>query len=518
MKLVLPPRVSASQFDAALKAMATVVGNEWVLNSNEDRYTYLDAFALDDGSSHAPSAIVAPDSVEQIQAVVQLANKYKLPIWPIARGKNYGYGGAAPEMPGTVVLDLSRMKRVLEVNEKNGYCLIEPGVGFFDLYDYLIAHKIDLWMSVPGNSLGSVVGNALERGVGPQPYGLHTAQICGLEVVLPTGELVRTGTGAMAGSQTWNLAPYNYGPTWDQMFCQSNFGIVTKMGFWLMPAPEATMSLQVSLPREEDLGWVVDRLHPLRLRGAIGQDIAFRNYIAIAAGRSQRGQWYQGDGAMPEDAAAAMRKKLGIGWWTFNITLYGYEEVIAANARIIAASLEDGVDKEPAWTTWRQGDPIERSGAGIPHTRSLHRLNWMGGRGAHLGFSPTLPPDGDKVQAQYQRAKKRFEEYNIDYYGSFSLSHRSVTNVNMILFNRDDRVMTENIDRLFHVLVADAAAQGYGEYRTHLSYMDEVAKTFDFNDNALWRLNERIKDALDPAGVLAPGKQGIWPAAYRGGR
>ena len=59
-------------------------------------------------------------------------------------------------------------------------------------------------------------------------------------------------------------------------------------------------------------------------------------------------------------------------------------------------------------------------------------------------------------------------------------------------------------------LVADAKEHGYGEYRTHLDYMDHVAGTYDWNGGALLKLNQKVKDALDPNGVLAPGKSGIW--------
>jgi 4-cresol dehydrogenase (hydroxylating) len=84
-----------------------------------------------------------------------------------------------------------------------------------------------------------------------------------------------------------------------------------------------------------------------------------------------------------------------------------------------------------------------------------------------------------------------------------------------MLYDRDDAAMTARTRELFAALVDDAAKAGYSEYRTHLSYMDQVARSFDFNNHALLRLNEKVKDALDPVGILAPGKSGIWPRAYR---
>src|SRR5690606_17544492 len=190
MQLSLPEGLSLQQFEAALRAFAGVVGDDWVLATDLDRDTYLDQFAWDE-AAHAPSAAVAPETAEQVQAIVRMANEHRTPLWVISRGKNFGYGGAAPVMKGAVVLDLSRMKRI-EIDVDNAVALLEPGVGFFDLYDHIQANNIPLWLSVPGNSWGSVVGNALDRGVGYTDYGEHASKIHGLEVVLPTGEFVRT--------------------------------------------------------------------------------------------------------------------------------------------------------------------------------------------------------------------------------------------------------------------------------------------------------------------------------------
>jgi 4-cresol dehydrogenase (hydroxylating) flavoprotein subunit len=518
MPLVLPPNVSEKQFQKALDAFAGVVGRQWVLATDEDRTTYMDIYAPGDADQHIPGAAVGPQSAEEVQAIVRLANEYKVPLWPISRGKNLGYGAAAPNMPGTVVLDLGRMKRILDVNERFGYCLIEPGVGFFDLFAYLQEHKIPLWMSVPANAWGSVVGNALERGYGYTPYGENTKNICGLEVVLPNGEMVRTGTGAMSNSPCWHLFKYGFGPSWDQVFVQSNYGVVTKMGMWLMPEPESTLGLKMQLPNPDDVGWAVDALQPLRMNGVLQQNPSIGNSLRVVATQTPRSQWYQGDGALPDDVLRTILDKYNLGWWGIDLRLYGYDEVNEVHAKIIKAAFAKHTKQEFEITKWHRGEPIEDSGAGVPATRALQIINWRGGRGGHLGFSPVLPASSEHVLKQFHSTKKRYDEIGVDYYGSFTLFDRYTTNVNMMVYDRDDNATTTKVRNLFKVLVADAAKEGYSEYRTHISFMDDVALSFDYNNHALLRLNETVKDALDPNGILAPGKQGIWPKAFRGSR
>lgn len=77
------------------------------------------------------SAVVAPRNVPDVQAIVRLANDFEIPLWPFSIGRNVGYGGAAPRVPGSVGVDMGRnMKRVLEVNEEGAYAFVEPGVTF----------------------------------------------------------------------------------------------------------------------------------------------------------------------------------------------------------------------------------------------------------------------------------------------------------------------------------------------------------------------------------------------------
>ncbi len=517
MKLILPPGLSAAKLDKALAAFAGIVGEQWVLATDEDRETYLDIYAPGDEEAHAPSAAVCPATTEEVQAVMRVANEHKVPLWPISRGKNFGYGGTAPVMSGTVVLDLSRMNRILEVDPKLGYCLIEPGVGFFDLYEYLTKNDIPLWMGIPGNAWGSVLGNALERGFSSTPYGEHSASLCGLEVALPNGELVRTGTGAMSNSKTWPLFRFGYGPSWDQLFVQSNFGVVTKAGFWLMPEPQSTLSMSLKLPNPEDIGWLVDVLTPLRISRLIDHNIGITSYMGSATTTSQRAEWYDGKGALPDGVVKAIMDKTGAGWWNLSLKLYGLPEVNEAHRKAIEAAFSAHTNALFAITRWNRGEKGP-GGAPRPSVFPLQIVNWHGGRGGHLGFSPALPANGKLVLEQLERTRARFREHGIDYSGTFYISGRHVINVNIIIFNRDDADLTGRTRALFRDLVEDSAREGYCEYRTHLTYMDQVAQAFDYNRHALMRLNETVKDALDPNGVLAPGKSGIWPKSLRGKR
>jgi FAD/FMN-containing dehydrogenase len=125
-----------------------------------------------------------------------------------------GYGGAAPRVRGSVVIDLGRrMNKVLDINSEDCTCLLEPGVSFYALYEEIQSKGYkNLWIDVPDLGGGSVIGNTIDRGVGYTPYGDHWANHSGLEVVLPTGEVIRTGMGALPGSNTWQTFPYGFGP------------------------------------------------------------------------------------------------------------------------------------------------------------------------------------------------------------------------------------------------------------------------------------------------------------------
>src|SRR5215471_5885655 len=260
--MALPEGVTQANFDRALREFEKAVGAQWVFTSEADVALYKDAYSPFQGEpeERTASAAVAPYTVEEVQAVVRAANTYRIPLYTISTGKNLGYGGSAPRLSGSVVLDLKRMNRILEVDDRNHYALVEPGVSYFDLYRHTQEKGLGVFIDAPDPGWGSPVGNTLDRGGGHTPLRDHFASLCGLEVVLANGDLVRTGMGAIPNSKTWQQYKYGFGPYVDGIFTQSNYGIITKMGVWLYPMPEMRITGIVSVPKHDDLIPMVDML------------------------------------------------------------------------------------------------------------------------------------------------------------------------------------------------------------------------------------------------------------------
>jgi FAD/FMN-containing dehydrogenase len=184
----------------------------------------------------SPALVVRPTSTEQVQATVRIAAEERCSLTVRVAGSNVG-GLAIPPVGG-VVVDLSRMNRILDVQPGEMYALIEPGVTWEQLKAHLAEQQIPLRMGYPLSPPDtSIVANCLLDGLGNLSlrYGAMADWIGGLEVVLPDGQLARTGAAAL--SPSW----FGRGPLPDLsglFVCwQGTTGIVTKMAFQLWPSP-----------------------------------------------------------------------------------------------------------------------------------------------------------------------------------------------------------------------------------------------------------------------------------------
>ena len=505
----------------AVARFAGVVGADWARSSEAELSDYHDPFHFGNRQDHAPSAVVSPQSVEEVQAILRIANEERVPLWTVSQGKNLGYGGAAPALSGSIVLELKRMNRVLEIDDVSGHALIEPGVSFFDLHRALRDGGHRLWVSAPALGWGSVVGNALERGLGCHSYADHEANICGLEVVLPDGDLLRTGMGAMERSCAWQLNKAGFGPSADGLFMQSNLGVVTKMGVWLMPQPECFYFCHVRFEHDDDLGPLVETIRPFKIDGTIPCRAIAVIAIRVAQSLTQRDQWGGGKQALAPDVVLQMRRQLDIGAWTLVFGLYGREAVVGPQLEIVRAAFE-AIPGARLTATRYDGDVHEdevaithKQYAGVPGLDPLKIVGWAGPEGAHLGFSPISPLTADHALRQAEMVRATAARFGFDYGTAFGALGRRLNQVFMMIYDRTDPEETARARACFEALVKEGAAAGYSEYRAHISFMDLVAEQYAWGDHAQMRLNRRLKDLLDPNGILSPGKQGIWPRRFR---
>ena len=500
---MLPQGISERDFARALDEFRAAVGAEWVFDSDEDMQLYRDAYSPFWGESEErlASAAVAPDTVEEVQAVMRAANRYRIPMYPISTGRNLAYGGAAPVYSGSVVLDLKRMNRVLEVDTRNASALVEPGVSYFDLYNYIQERGLDVWIDPPDPGWGSVIGNALDGGGGwtAYPFRDHFGAHCGMEIVTAEGEVVRTGMGALPNAKSWQENKWGYGPWVDGLFRQSNMGVVTKMGFWLMPRPEAYISGTAQIGNDNGVVALIDTLNLLENEHVIN-------------GSTQLGGGGQG--------------------WSLQIPIYGPANVIRAQLDYARSRFEaiEGCtfnETEMVRTTPPGAEPppgVRLVNFGVPNLstfsllgRSQFQPNPAGG---HIGFSPIIPRRGEELIKFRDFYRSNLAEIsggeNLGIQGPVFMTNWERSLVGLIMFPISKNAEENRKIRVaFERWVAIAAEQGWAEYRAPAAFQDLVSDTYSYNDHALRKLREKIKDAVDPNGIISAGRYGVWPRHLR---
>ena len=500
--MTLTTRLDESSVSAAIVALTEALGDDNVITSAGELLDYRDPYDYKGSDEHTGAAVVTPEKVGDVQEIVRIANEFRVPLWTFGQGRNYAYGGPAPRVKGSIQLSFRKMNRVLDVDDELAYAVVEPGVRFQDLYDHLRDGGYRLWPSIPDLGWGSVVGNTLDSGRGYTRYGDHPSTQCGMEVVLANGELLRTGMGGMSGSKVWHLFRESYGPNHAGLFFQSNFGIVTKMGVWLMRAPEVYVSGWATWRDDELVAGAVDALRELMFDGVITNQP-----LLGFGGPSESGR---------DPARAA-------GWSASRCTAASrHRSPVRAGPRG-ADQRRDDVhvgrrDYRGDEERVRHHDP-RRQGAGrSSRPRAAGDVQEAQRRGRRAPRPVRArPADGADVPASIRLRRELYDRHGLPYGAGIVLLQRSALHISPVVFDTRDEQATRAGYAAYNAMVEDLAKAGYPVYRTNIQSMDVVADQFDFGDHAQRRLNERLKDLLDPNGILSPGKQGIWPAHMRDG-
>ena len=508
----LPTGVSEKHFRKALDEFREVCGVEWVFDNETDLSTYVDPYSSMKGieGRSFPSAAVAPTSVEKVQQVVGIANKYKIPLWIISTGKNYGYGGPDALVDGSVIVDLKRMNRILEINEERAYAIVEPGVSSHDLYREIKKRGYKLWVDGPSPAYSSIIANTSERGVGYGLAGTRLDHQCGMEVVLPNGEVLRTGMGGVEGSETWAQYKFGFGPYVDGLFSQSSFGIITKMGIWLTPEPEHFIAAKITTDKFDTVYPIIDTLVPLRIKGIVQNAVSVMPAMPPITADAAR------MGPPPPQMVKMMRQKLG---WNIRAGFYGVEKVAEGNFKAAQKTLSaalPGAKFEVERYQQPYGDPIAWSSeaklaAGIPSFDEQEFWDH-----SIVFGSLVFPSTGQGYKTLVELVDRMMEKHGASISIGAIHNHEPRACIGLMLaFTGKDPEMNARTNTMMKDFFAEGSKLGFGEYRAPLAYMQDAADGYSYNNNAQNRFFTALKDHLDPNGIFAPGKNGIWPERFR---
>ncbi|HEX7194525.1 MAG TPA: FAD-linked oxidase C-terminal domain-containing protein [Chthoniobacterales bacterium] len=237
-------------------------------------------------ASHLPDVVVEPRSAEQISKLLRFANERKIPV--TARGAGYGYvGGCVPEHGG-IALALIGMNRIKEIAVADGVAVVEPGVITGDLQREARNHRLFYPPDPASLKNSSIGGNIATNAGGPRclKYGVTRHYVLGLEVILADGTIVRIGGRTHKNKTGFDLVGLFVGS-------EGMLGIVTEAILRLLPLPPARASISASFPTVEDAAAAVQMI---LLRGFLPSALEIADQFTLEAARRHLGREIVPDG------------------------------------------------------------------------------------------------------------------------------------------------------------------------------------------------------------------------------
>jgi hypothetical protein len=311
-----------------------------------------------------------------------------------------------------------------------------------------------------------------------------------MEVMLADGDLVRTGQFAISNSPSAHLSKFSFGPSIEGLFLQSNLGIVTKMGIWLHPQPQAYMSCSWDMPNFEDVETIVEIFGALRRDGLLPNSVYVSNIVEWLGMTGKRAELWPHDGPIPDSRLRELQKQLGFGYWNVKFGLYGARDVVLSHfnelKKIIgkkAPGHEERLqghifsgDNEELLEATSVPDPHGGFFVGVPSLWSLPMVKYRlpkekPGIGAHADYSPIIPSDGKTVLEWVTTARRVCEAEGFDLFCDFFMHERHVIFVNMMVFDKSNPEHRRAVDAIFRGLYKEGRKRGFSKYRSHINYM-----------------------------------------------
>ena len=446
-----------------------------------------------------PAAVARPGTTEDVRQLVMLASTLRLPMHPVSGGKTWGFGSSCAPGDGWLIVDLNRMNRILEVNDELAYAVIEPGVTQGQLCEFLLREHPSLMFDI--NNSGpdaSVMGSVLQRCAGSLTQASHFSRLCGMEVVLADGRIVHTGFRACGDqARAQHVCPWSQGPYVDGLFTQSHLGVVTQMGVWLHPRPDFIEAFSCSVPRDEQLGDLIEAIRWLKLHGVARGAVHIVNDLrAIAENRQFPSELAPSNAVVPAAIRASLREEYGVGAWNVLGGLCGSREEVSWMQKMIRQRLSGvatvqffskrkvSIARHFADVTHALGFGQQNANrlngvnsfldliSGIPQYNHLRSAAWRSNRPIDkcsnpgdiglICLLPVIEATSNAVSSATQVINQVLEDFEFDPLLAYStVTERALMGTINICFERDDHTARKRAKECAQVLIGRLADNGW---------------------------------------------------------
>ena len=495
------------------------------------------------GIARSVPVVLRPRTESEVRAVMAIASACRVPIYPISTGNNWGYGSAVPVTDRCVVVDLSRMNRIVEFDAELGLVTVEPGVTQGHLREHLDRHGLQFMVPVTGaGPTCSLVGNALERGYGITPHADHFAAVRSLRAVLPNGEvycsaLTEAGAPIVDGGHKWGLGPYL-----DGLYSQGGFGIVTQMTIALAPVPEAMEAFLVEIDDDAALDGVVAEVRDLLQTnggGLSGINLMNRLRVMSMFHPYPHGQ-VAPRSAIPAELVERLGRESRLPSWLGVGAVYGDREVVAGLHKAVHRRLGRHARRlrfvsQPAVQTARRFAALAPAKmrarlnkqaematelldilSGRPRETAVRLAYWKNTSAPPEGvplnpardgcgliwFAPLVPMRAADVRTYVGIVEDICPRYGIDPLVTLtSVSGQCFDSTVPILYGPPSEA--DRGHACYDALFDACSAHGYLPYRLSLRSMHRFT---DRSESPYWRLVKTLKGAVDPDNLIAPGR------------
>ena len=475
--------------------------------------------------------IIYPETEEQVQAIVQAANRHRLALYPYSTARNIGYGERLPVTEGNLLVDLGRMNEIVHLDPDLGYADVQPGVTQGQLCDYVREQGIPFFVDATGSSRdSSIVGNSAEGGFGTTPRGNKRKEITCVRGVYGSGERFDTG-----------FFPGSVGPDLAGMFVQSSFGIITQLRIPLNPVTEDYRSLMINVHEESDFLGLVEALRELRQRGTLTNQVVITNALdALGASRVEIPDAYKGKPISNAVANEIMSSPLGsFGACSAIGAVYGSRAEVRARCRTVRRAVRERLGKRAKvrfmttrslnflttlLSTWPFSKLAVTEKLGVP-LRSFREAHGMmqgvASDDALIGLLGEVKDTYEDARLMWYSSRVSTRSADVSRFVAIASScyerHGFEYPLEMLMVTPNDLIAIQKVDwegadpeqgerawKLYEFLGRELRQAGYPPYRLGVQSQEDVLYPEERR-----RTLETLKRTFDPNGVIAPGRYGI---------